>query len=254
MTLHTILDPASLNQVPPGTCALGIMTKAPRAGEVKTRLVPPLSSNEAAEINACFLRDLSMSILQACNHAQAQGVGIYTPVGAEKSYESILPPEFVLIPQRGAGFGERIINATTDLFAVGFRSVCLINSDSPTVPSSSFAQAVIELAKPGDRVVLGPSDDGGYYLIGLKNMHRRMFEEIDWSTEHVLEQTKARAAEIKVEVCGLPGGFDVDDRVSLGRLCHELLNENTRSIVAPTTQQFLSRIIAREGRGRIWPT
>src|SRR3954471_5923334 len=108
MPIHEVLDPAGSNRIPPKTCALGIMTKAPRAGQVKTRLVPPLTPDEAAEINTCFLRDVSESIREACAESLAVGVGIYTPVGAESAYENILPSEFVLIPQRGETFGERL--------------------------------------------------------------------------------------------------------------------------------------------------
>src|SRR5207245_10682807 len=105
----------------------------------------------------------------------------------------------------------------------------------------------------GDRVVLGPADDGGYYLIGLKQDHCRLFEEIDWSTERVLEQTMQRAAELDLEVKILPTGYDVDDRATLRRLCDELLIPNTKDQVAPETGRFLRELIEREGRDRIWP-
>lgn len=228
------------------------MTKAPAPGKVKTRLTPPLSPEEAACINTCFLRDLSRSIEFATKTAPACGVAIYTPIGAEAAYDEILPGGFLMVPQRGDGFGERLRFAVADLLAAGFHSVCLINSDSPTVPSANFAEAATELAKPGDRVVLGPSDDGGYYLIGLKILHRQLFEGIDWSTERVLEQTLARAAEAGLPVHQLPFGFDVDDRNTLRRLCDELLAQDGRD-VAPQTKRFLQRIIEREGRDRIWP-
>jgi glycosyltransferase A (GT-A) superfamily protein (DUF2064 family) len=104
-----------------------------------------------------------------------------------------------------------------------------------------------------DRVVLGPSDDGGYYLIGLKQDHRGLFEQIDWSTERVLEQTMQRAVEMDLEVKLLPTGYDVDDRTTLRRLCDELLNPNTTDQVAPQTRGFLRDLIEREGRDRIWP-
>lgn len=252
--VHRILEPNSAGQIPNGLCALGIMTKAPRAGEVKTRLTPPLTSEEAATLNVCFLCDLADSIATACTTSPARGVGVYTPLGAEAAYESILPPDFFLIPQRGNTFDERLISGAEDLFNAGFESVCLINSDSPTVPPSSFAEAANELSKSRDRVVLGPSDDGGYYLIGLKQMHRRLFAEIDWSTDRVLAQTLKRAAEIDIEVHQLQSGFDVDDRATLRRLCHELLGAETRSTIelAPNTRKFLSDIVEREGRDRIW--
>ena len=141
------------------------------------------------------------------------------------------------------------------MFKVGFTSSCLINSDSPTVPAGNFSQAVELLQLPGDRIVLGPSDDGGYYLIGLKKLHRGMFERIDWSTERVLDQTLQRAAQIGVDVKLLPAGYDVDDFATLERLCSELLGENSSRGrgIAPNTRKFLAAIIKREGRSRIWP-
>ena len=255
MSRHQVLNPAMPAQLPSRLCALGIMTKAPQAGKVKTRLTPPLTPEEAAELNVCFLRDLGQSIHLASMQSPARGVGVYTPVGAESVYENVLPDSFALIPQHGNGFGERLAFATEDLFRVGFESVCLINSDSPTVSASSFAEAANELAKPGDRIVLGPAADGGYYLIGLKRIQHRIFEEIDWSTERVLAQTLERAAEIDIAVHLLSQGFDVDDRATLRRLCDELLGEggSVSNDVAATTREFLQEIIAREGRGRIWP-
>jgi rSAM/selenodomain-associated transferase 1 len=253
MTRRNILDRTAPPSVPPHLCALGIMTKAPEPGKVKTRLTPPLTPVEAAEINKCFLRDLGQAVATACGQSPGCGVGVYTPVGAEQAYDGILPPNFFLLAQRENDFGERLLAAVEDLFAVGFESVCLINSDSPTVPIASFTEAVGALARPGDRVVLGPSDDGGYYLIGLKQLHRRLFEEIDWSTARVLEQTLARAAEIGVEVLRLPPGFDVDDRATLHRLCGELLGGASSPDIAPFTRDFLAGIVEREGRQRIWP-
>jgi rSAM/selenodomain-associated transferase 1 len=254
MSRHKILNPAAARGVKRDTCALAIMTKLPQAGKVKTRLTPPLTPSEAANLNTCFLRDLGQSIAQAATQSLAHGVGVFTPADAGAAYSGILPDAFFLIPQRGDDFDERLVHAAEDLFKVGFHSVCLINSDSPTVPASSFIAAVDQLGKPGDRIVLGPSDDGGYYLIGLKRMHHEMFEGIDWSTERVLEQSRQRAADLGLPVQELPPGFDVDDRVSLKRLCQELLDDKTRTATqaASSTRRFLAGIIKREGRDRIW--
>lgn len=253
MSKLEVIKPEECSEKFAGLCALGIMTKVPEAGKVKTRLTPPLTQDEAATLNVCFLRDLSWSIVAGIESSPAKGVAIYTPVGKESAYNEILPEGFVLIAQRGEDFGERLRNAVGDLLEVGFESVCLINSDSPTVPATSFAEAATELATPGDRIVLGPSDDGGYYLIGLKALHRRLFEEIDWSTERALAQTLERAEEIGISVHQLPSGFDVDDRVTLRRLCDELLDRDVPDELAPSTRKFLSDIVKREGRARIWP-
>ncbi len=232
-------------------CALAVMTKAPVPGKVKTRLVPPLTGEEAAALNICFLRDITLSIEQATRKGGASGVAVYTPAGAEEAYQGILPDDFSLVVQRGEVFGERLLYATEDLLRLGFQSVCLINSDSPTVPAEVFVEAAEVLSRPGDRVVLGPSDDGGYYLIGLKKAHRRIFEEISWSTEKVLQQTKARAAELHLDLHLLPTWFDVDDGATLRRLCKSLEGVES-SQRAPATQSYLRDLMAKKGE-QIWP-
>src|SRR5438876_10740300 len=129
---HRILDPATHASIGHNLCALAVMTKTPRAVQVKTRLVPPLTQEEAAQLNVCFLRDTAAAIAKACG-TTARGVGVYTPIGAESAYIDILPSDFELLPQRGDGFGERLAFVTGDLFQCGFGSVCLIDSDIPTV-------------------------------------------------------------------------------------------------------------------------
>ena len=100
---------------------------------------------------------------------------------------------------------------------------------------------------PGNRVVFGPSDDGGYYLIGLKKPHRRLFEQIDWSTERVLNQTIQRANDIELEVKLLPTGYDVDDQAGLRRLCDELLEERMGIEQRGCSEHAeVSRVLGRE--------
>lgn len=254
--VHRVLDPGRPAQIPEGFCALAVMTKAPLAGRVKTRLTPPLSSEEAAALNICFLRDTAAAIAKATQDGRARGIAVYTPVGAEEAYSEILPNEFELVPQRGDAFGERLVFATEDLLRLGFDSACLIDSDSPTVPQQAFAEAVDFLSQANDGVVLGPTDDGGYYLIGLKKLHSQLFEGIDWSTERVLEQTIQRAQEIDLPVHLLPAWYDVDDRETLKRLCQEFFGANGSAGAgnpAPATRQFLDEMLQREGRQRIWP-
>jgi rSAM/selenodomain-associated transferase 1 len=264
-TNYTLLDPSSPIPRARGRCALAVMTKAPRAGESKTRLAPPLTREEAADLSACFLRDTAANIKDACAtlDGAAHGVAVYTPVGAEDSLDGLLPEGFALLAQRGEGFGERLSHAAQDLLILGYDSLCLIDSDSPTLPTRALVAAVEELSKPGERVVVGAADDGGYYLIGIKSAHARLFEEIDWSTERVCAQTIARAEECCLPVALLPAWYDVDDAATLARLCEELLGEprvlnepraeadcdnkhaDLRGYDAPHTRDFLVRFIAR---------
>jgi glycosyltransferase A (GT-A) superfamily protein (DUF2064 family) len=128
-----------------------------------------------------------------------------------------------------------------------------VNADSPTLPTEVLVEAVHRLQEPGDRVVLGPAADGGYYLIGLKRLHRRLFEEIDWSTERVYRQTLVRAGEIGIPVASLPQWYDVDDDETLEVLAGEIrLGSAAPSpycggFPAPSTTAFLDRLAAGNG-------
>lgn len=257
-----VLTPQS-PRVTSNSCALGIMAKAPQVGAVKTRLVPPLKLDEAARLSSCFLRDSAANIAAVASNGASplDGIAVYTPVGAESELAGLLPEQFALLPQRGPSLGHRLSNATRDLLALGYQTLCLINADSPTLPPALVRSAVTALSHPGERVVLGPSRDGGYYLIGLKQAHDRLFEEIEWSTPRVLAQTLDRAAEIRVEVELLPEWYDVDSTAEIGFLCEELFSSNGAreahaTLVpypAPHTRAYLARLIEEEGCERIWP-
>src|SRR5215468_4256132 len=107
-----ILDPNPRDRGANGLCAVAVMTKAPQAGRVKTRLVPPLTPDEAAELNKCFLRDTAAAISIACRRrpvgdanaspseaaTAARGIAVYTPIGAESAYDDIIPADFSLLP------------------------------------------------------------------------------------------------------------------------------------------------------------
>lgn len=203
--------------------ALAVMSKAPRAGKVKTRLSPPLTMTQCAELDICFLRDTTRNIADVALKSPSVGIVCYTPAGDEEAFDGLLPGTFALICQRGSGFGERLLFAAQDILACGFGSVCLIDSDSPTLPAFALAEAVRELNQPGDRIVLGGSDDGGYYLIGLKQAHARVFEEITWSTSRVYAETVERIREIDVPLVELPLWYDVDDAATLETVSNELL-------------------------------
>jgi len=221
------------------------MAKAPLAGAVKTRLVPPLTPEEAANLNVCFLRDMVTSIAEVVARNNAAGVVVYAPVGAEAAFDGILPNEFRLLGQRGESLGDRLRNATEDLLGRGYSSLCLVNSDSPTLPQSVFDLAIRRLSHDGDRVVLGATADGGYYLIGLKKFHPKLFERIAWSTADVLAHTIERAAEIGLAVELLTPWYDVDDAATLTQLCEELFlsRRQDANSPAPRTREYLAKLV-----------
>ena len=208
---------------PAESCAIAVMAKAPRTGDAKTRLVPPLSASQAAALSACFIRDATENIAAAAQHAPIDGYIAYSPADAAAEFTSLVADRTKLLPSRHPGLAASLRDAANDLLNAGYGAVCLINSDSPTLPTARLVDAARKLAAPGDRVVLGPAEDGGYYLIGLKHAHHRLFEDIAWSTPLVFAQTAERARELRVETTVLPMWYDVDDLASLHRLNTELL-------------------------------
>ncbi|MGH7014787.1 MAG: TIGR04282 family arsenosugar biosynthesis glycosyltransferase [Stellaceae bacterium] len=204
-------------------CAFAVMAKAPRAGEVKTRLVPPLLPEEAAELSACSIQDVVENFLGAGRAVKSRGYVAYSPPGSEALFRELVPPEIELLAPRRIGLGHSLLHAAEDLLALGYGAACLVNADSPTLPSALLIEAAERLHAPGDRVVLGPACDGGYYLIGLKQPHRHLFHDIDWSTERVFRQTVKRATSLGLAVAVLPTWYDVDDPASLAWLCDEVL-------------------------------
>ena len=242
---YPILDPEYPISALEHLCALAVMAKAPRPGRVKTRLSPPLSLEQTAALNICFLRDTTANLATVPG---AAGLISYTPAGDEALFEGLLPETFGLVLQRGDGFGERLFCAAKDILAIGYGAVCLIDSDSPTVPREAFTAAVHALAKPGDRVVLGPSHDGGYYLIGVKAAHAAPFDRIAWSTPTVFEETLERCLAAGLEVVTLPTWYDIDDASTLELLKSELLHGQTPAFTsqpgfsAPATHAFLRNL------------
>jgi uncharacterized protein len=240
-------------QIPPRSHALAVMAKAPVRGAVKSRLVPPLTEDEAAELNRCFIRDVCASIETAATTAakselRIAGMIAYTPVGMEAVFDGLLPPSFKLIAQRGVGLTERLINVADDLFSAGYESVSMMNSDSPTIPASILAAAVTALSRPGDRIAIAGAEDGGYCLIGLKRPHRRIFEDIAWSTAAVFDQTLARANELGLTTAQTDSWYDVDDAESLRRLVTEFFGDQApgerRGYAAPATRDWLAAALA----------
>jgi uncharacterized protein len=211
---------------PAASCGIAFMAKASAPGRAKTRLVPPLTFEEAAVLNTAFLQDVADNVLLAARDAERHGgiagYAAYGPPGSEDFFRRTLPGSIGLIEAWRANFGDCLLHTVEEIFARGHASAVVLNSDSPTLPTALLVETAALLARPGDRAVLGPSSDGGYYLLGLKAAHRHLFETIAWSTEQVAKQTLERAREIGLDVHRLPVWYDVDDVDGLRRLRAEL--------------------------------
>jgi uncharacterized protein len=223
--------------------AIAVMAKVPQPGRSKTRLVPPLDPAGAAALSAAFLRDITANIGLAARDAPVAGGVAYAPAGSDAGFEGLLAPGCfrlladgkVPMPRRVQGFGRSLLHAVRSVLDAGFMGACLLNADSPTLPTAYLRAAGTRLAAPGERVVLGPAEDGGYYLIGVKQAYVHLFEDIAWSTEHVAAQTRARAATLGLEVIELPTWYDVDDQDGLQRLLSELRAMPDLAYPAPAT-------------------
>lgn len=204
------------------TAGIGIICKTPRTGASKTRLHSLLSPQACADLAGSFLCDVAAAIEALPAGVEHRGYAIYAPEGSEAELRTYIPDSFGLVCRRDATLGVVLLGATEALLAQGHDCAVLVNADSPTLPTPLLQQTIAALRKPGDRVVLGPATDGGYYLIGLKRAHRRLFADIAWSTSAVLPQTVERAAEIGLAVEMMPMWYDVDDAASLAMLLDEL--------------------------------
>jgi glycosyltransferase A (GT-A) superfamily protein (DUF2064 family) len=182
--------------------AIGIMCKAPRPGAAKTRLAKVIGAVAASELSACFLRDVAAAIEAVPETVGRKGYAVYAPAGTEQMLRGLFPEKFGLLLKAGEDLGDALFGATRDLLLAGHDCVLLVNGDSPTLPSRFLVQAIEALRGEGDRLVLGPASDGGYYLIGLKCPHRQLFTQIEW--------------------------YDIDDVETLHWLRDELAGHSTR--------------------------
>lgn len=204
------------------SAAIGIMCKAPRPGRSKTRLGAEIGAANAAQLSGCFLRDVAAAVEDVPERLGRKGYAVYAPVGTEADLKALVPASFDLLLQADAEFGNVLHGAMHDLLATGHDCVVLVNGDSPTLPPSLLVETLEALRRAGDRLVLGPASDGGYYLIGLKHAHRRLFEDIPWGTDVVAKRTLERARQIGLETVVLREWYDVDDAETLRWLQEEL--------------------------------
>jgi uncharacterized protein len=229
------------------SCGIAVMAKASTPGLTKTRLAPPLTYEEAAAFNTAFLKDVAANIAAAAGEAEIAGYMAFGPPGSERFFRDNLPASLGLIEAWLPDFGDCLFGAIDRMLRVHDAAVVL-NSDSPTLPTSLLVEAARVLARPGDRVVIGPSTDGGYYLLGVKARHRGLFERISWSTEHVMWQTLERCTELGIEFHVLPAWYDVDDVDSLRLLRSELFGGLSfaaplRRHRAPHSERLLGRLL-----------
>jgi hypothetical protein len=195
--------------------ALAVMAKAPVPGEVKTRLTPPLTLEQAAELYRALLSD-QLEHLTALEAAELYVA--FTPSEAEPLIASIVPADYRCFAQRGGDLGERMNEVFGELWRRGHRSLIVIGSDLPPVPLDTFQQAFAQLSADGKRVVLGPSRDGGYYLAGMNQPVPEIFSGMTWSNERVLKTTTDRLTQLGIDFGLLPEWFDVDTVEDLDRL------------------------------------
>lgn len=215
--------------------ALIIFAKAPIPGQVKTRLCPPLSPDEAASLHGSIVLDMlersrglsSMDRFVACFPSPAH---VFFKILEERHGVRLLA-------QTGDDLGARMANALADVFAQGYRRVLVIGTDLPTLPGSVFGEA-LALLDIHD-VVLGPAQDGGYYLIGLRKPAPELFADIPWSTDRVLALTQTKAAAAGLKTALLPVRRDIDTLDDLVALIEES-GAGTRTSNLTSSTSYLS--------------
>lgn len=222
--------------------ALAVFVKSPVPGKVKTRLLSRLTPEEAARLYEAFIRDTlsrlkdikEASCYIACDPSAADP--FFPPLG--RAYG------FSLMDQGAGDLGARMERVLERLRSYGHRRVVLIGSDSPTLPPAFLKRAFEALEKRP--LVLGPSPDGGYYLIGLSQRLPALFRSMPWSTPQVLPLTLQRIADLKLSCELLPECRDVDDGGDLQALIAQLGREPD---LAPHTRRFLQerRLLASAG-------
>ncbi len=225
------------------SAALIVFAKPPVPGRVKTRLTPPLSPEDAARLYGAFLQD-------ALDQYQDLGVTLRLYLAFDDSLPGTgipaqhgdMYPQWVgenVFRQKGEDLGERMRRAFEETFAAGHRRAILIGTDHPTLPSAWIKEGFSLLEGRG-AVVLGPTGDGGFYLIGMNESFSQVFEGMTYSHETVFEQTAARVASCGASLQTLPEWYDVDTFDDLKRLAADMREEKAGAIRTRTMLQRLS--------------
>ena len=225
------------------TCVI-VFAKNPIPNTVKTRLIPPLSPEQAATLYAAFLTDWCEALAEL---SDVDLVIAYTPADAQPDLQALIGDDAIYIPQVGTDLGERLTSATQWAAEHGWTKILLVGSDSPTLPISYISQALTLL--DSRNIVIGPSTDGGYYLIGfsveiLAATIPHVFEDIAWSTAEVFQQTVVRIHAAAVTFGLLPPWYDIDRAEDLAFLHAHIsaMRLAGDSIQAVRTESLLTKL------------
>jgi len=193
------------------TTAIALVCKTPAIGRGKSRLWPLLGPERTAQLSACFIRDLAETLTALPATLSRQCYALFSPAGTEAALRELLTPDWALIPREADDVGQVLEASLNALLQAGHNSVIFMNSDSPSLPAVLLEEAITALNADGDRIVLGPSLDGGYYLIGMKGFHPVLFRNMAWSTPAVFTTTRTRAAQMGLPVHVLHEWYDLDE-------------------------------------------
>jgi hypothetical protein len=193
-----------------------IFIKYPAPGKVKTRLGAEIGAELAARVYRLFL---GLTFDLARGSSAQQLLVACEPAARLAEFHHIIPPAFTPFPQRGDDLGRRMHHAFEYAFSHDAQQVLILGSDTPTLPTPFLDDAFARLQECD--LVLGPAEDGGYYLIGLKTSKPELFVNIKWSSDTVLQTTLQRARELKLSHYLLPTWYDVDDLKTLRRAARD---------------------------------
>lgn len=218
-----------------GTCLI-VFAKPPAEGTVKTRLVPPLTPLQAADLYRRFLYDS----LEQYDRLDSP-VRIYFGEGDIPADLPRMTVPMSIHRQEGEGLGRRMANAFLESFSAGFNAAIIIGTDHPTLPDEFLNLAFDALADPM-HTVIGPSEDGGYYLLGMNHFYPVVFKNMDYSHPDVFDQTIDRIGRTNAGITVLPTWYDVDTPEELRQLQRDLQEDPE---AAPRTAQFLEELSVR---------
>lgn len=197
-------------------CTLVVMAKAPRPGVVKTRLAQHLPESAVLALYQCLLRD-TIALAQSLCDVE---VAIMCPSSDVDELVRLAGTDARVVPQTGVGLVAGLTSVFTHFAASGDRKVIAFNSDSPHLPASVLELAFDSLTS--DDLVVGPTHDGGYYLVGAKISHLGLFEGDGMGTSNALERLMESARTLRLSVRVLDPFYDVDIPADLTRLDDEL--------------------------------